>query len=93
MVEKIKFRLGVYLPGEVLLIARSPSELVFMLGTCSQPLKVNITPAEEVSLGLYKKKTLKFKPKNLIYFIMNVPSDYYRVIHPRSISPADFLEN
>ena len=89
----MKTRLGVFLPGEVLLIARSPLELVFMIGTCSQPLKANITPAEEVSLGLHKKKVPKFKPKNLIYFIMNIPSDYYRVIHPRSIVPEDYVES
>ena len=88
----MKFRLGVCLAEDVLMMVRSPSELVFMLGTCSRPLKTNITPAEEMSLGLRKKKTPKFKPKNLIYFIMNVPSDYYRVIHPRSIAPEDYIE-
>lgn len=81
----MKVRLSINLPEDALRIARTPVDFILMLATTSAPLKLKMSPAEENSLLMLKKKTPKFGLKNIIYFIMNVPSDYYRVVHPKIV--------
>ncbi len=63
----------------------TPAEFLSMLSTCGIPLKLKATPEEEQSLHILRKVGPTYGPLNLLYFILNVPSDYYRVIHPRTI--------
>jgi len=86
IVEKMKERLNVNLPDNILRMENKPANFIAMLATCGRPLKLKMSPEEEASLHIYKEKAPKFGPKNIINFIMNTPSDYYRVIHPRAIS-------
>ena len=78
-------RLNVNLPDNVLRMENTPAEFLTMLATSSRPFKLKLSPQEEASLHIYKKKAPKYGAKNLLNFILNVPSDYYRVIHPRVI--------
>ena len=96
MVEQLKYRLQVSLPEDTLYIYRTPKELINALSTCSKPLKFKTDSEEKAHLGLIKWKTPTFTLKNLVNFIMNAPSDYYRIIHPKAIdlelSPDTLLE-
>ena len=87
MAEQLKFRLGVLLPENGLCIYKSPEELTAALSSCQKYLTFKTDPTEKAGLGLVRWKYPKFTSKNLISFIMNVPSDYYRVVHPRVINP------
>ena len=85
MVEQLRFRLQVSLPEETLCIYKTPNELIDALSTCDKPLKFKTDSDEKAHLGLIKWKPPTFTLKNLLNFIMNVPSDYYRVVHPKII--------
>ena len=81
----MKLRLNVNLPDNVLRMENTPAEFIAMLATASRPFKLKMSPAEEAMLHIYKKKAPKYGVKTLWNFILNVPSDYYRVVHPRVI--------
>ena len=83
VIEVLKQRLDVYLPNDSLGNIKTPQELISTLETSCKFLKFKRDPNEEASLNMLKLKKPRMKAINFIYFIMNVPSDYYRVIHPK----------
>ena len=85
MVEQLKNRLEVEVADDLLQTYKTPEELISALEACVMHLKFKKDAAEEASNEMMLKKDPKFKPANLLYFIMNIPSDYYRVIQPKII--------
>jgi len=85
IVERMRFRLNVNLPDNILRMENTPAEFFAMISTASRPLKLKMSPEEETMLHIYKKKAPKYGAKTLLNFLLNVPSDYYRVVHPRVI--------
>lgn len=64
---------------------KTPEELIKAIESCRTHLKFK-QDASEASAEMMQRKDPKFKLDNLFYFIMNIPSDYYRVIQPKIIS-------
>lgn len=87
MIDQLNFRLGIVLPDDALCDFKSPQELVTALATCSKSLKFKTNQTEKANLAMVRWKDPEFSAKNLLNFIMNAPSDYYRVIHPNVIHP------
>jgi len=82
MAEYLNYRLGVVLPADALYEFKTPNELIEALSTCPKALKFKTNPEEKANLALVRWKKPGFTFWNFINFIMNTPSDYYRVIHP-----------
>ena len=82
MVEYLNYRLGIALPSDALFQFKTPKDLIEALSTCPKALKFKTNNEEKASLGLVRWKKPAFTLGNFINFIMNTPSDYYRVIHP-----------
>jgi len=82
MVEYLNYRLGIVLPSDALYEFKTPKELIGALSTCPKALKFKTNPEEKANLALVRWKKPGFTFWNFINFIMNTPSDYYRVIHP-----------
>lgn len=92
MIEQIKFRLCVSLPDNALYIYKTPQKLIAALSSCLITLKFKTDEEEKAKLGLIRWKKPKFTVGNFVNFIMNAPSDYYRVVHPRVINPDPSME-
>jgi hypothetical protein len=75
--------LSIILPEDALLTYKTPEELITAIATCPRVLTFFKEPAEEATLENNSRKAPAFGIANIIYFLLNVPSDYYRVIHPR----------
>lgn len=82
MVEYLNQRLGIVLPSDALYKFKTPKELIAALSTCPKALKFKTNAEEKANLALVRWKKPAFTFWNFINFIMNTPSDYYRVIHP-----------
>ena len=65
---------------------KTPEELIRAIESCRIHLKFKQDASEAASAEMMQRKDPKFKIDNLFYFIMNIPSDYYRVIQPKIIS-------
>jgi len=89
MVEQLKRRLDVEISDDALQVYKTPEELISALESCTSHLKFKKDASEAASAEMLRKKDPKFTVDNLFYFIMNIPSDYYRVIQPKTI----FLES
>lgn len=87
MIDQLNFRLGVVLPDDALCVLKSPQDLVTALATCSKSLKFKTNSTEKANLAMVRWKDPTFNAKNLLNFIMNAPSDYYRVTHPNVVHP------
>lgn len=60
-------------------------ELIQGISTCSKFLKYKTLRNEGPIPNELKSKVSYGFVSRLLHFVMNVPSDYYRVCHPRSI--------
>jgi len=79
-------------PNNSLQNFKNLDELISALETCSKPIKPKWDPTEDPSLNTKNPKQPKIKPMNFIHFIMNVPSDYFRVLHPKMVASKS-IEN
>lgn len=73
------------LPQDALLIHKTPQELVYAVATCPKNLKFQKDPSEETRPEPKYRKAPAFSAGSFINFILNVPSDYYRALHPKAI--------
>jgi len=88
MLEQFKARLDITFPNDSLAEYKTLEDLKDAVSTCSIPLKLKRDPMDEARLHVSNPKEPKVKPKNILSFVMNVPSDYYRVIHPKMIGKS-----
>jgi len=83
MIEQFKLCLDIKFPNDSFTEYKTCEDLKEAISTCSRPLKLKRDPIDEARLHVSNPKEPKVKPKNILHFVMNVPSDYYRVIHPK----------
>ena len=87
MVKELGNRFQLNLADDAFQTFTSPHQLIVAIATCSKTLKYKSDPKEEISVESFKKTTAADYTWKLVDFIMNVPSDFYRVLHPRKIDP------
>jgi len=85
LAQQLKLKLDIDLPEDALIQTyKTPEQLIKAIESCRVHLKFK-QDASEASAEMMQRKDPKFKIDNLFYFIMNIPSDYYRVIQPKII--------
>jgi hypothetical protein len=62
---------------------KTPDDFVGAVGTCPRPLVVLLDYQQEAIKEQNKIMQPKFMIGNIFNFISNVPSDYFRVLHPK----------
>jgi len=92
VIEQIRLRLDVSFPNNSIQNFKCVDELISALETCPRTLKLKWDPTDDPSLNTKNPKQPKIKPMNFIHFIMNVPSDYFRVLHPK-MAVSKSIEN
>ena len=82
----MRFRLNLELPDNALVMYQTMESLLKAIATCSTHLKFHIEPGEEMDFeALPQKKPPKITVKTLCNYIWNIPSDYFRLLHPRKV--------
>ena len=87
--------LRIQLPDGILSTEKKPQDLINFISTCDHRLRVT-SDFDDIKLReMIKKKKIKSIPlddlilKKLTHFIYNIPSDYYRLLHPRKLEIAE----
>lgn len=69
--------------------AKKPSELIKMITFVSVLLKPSVDqkdlPLRRILKKIKRRKTSTIILKKIKNFIFNIPSDYYRVLHPQQL--------
>jgi len=87
MIKELGSRLQINLADDAFLTFNTPEMLISAISTCSKILKFKNERNEEPIIISEKEVTVVDWLWRIVDFIMNVPSDYYRVIHPRRYDP------
>jgi len=87
MIKELGNRFQLNLADDAFQTFTSPHQLIVAIATCSKTLTYKSDPKEEINVETFKKTTAADYSWKLVDFIMNVPSDFYRVLHPRKIDP------
>lgn len=91
LVEQLKLLLDLNVSDFILVQFKKPSDLTKAIGTCPDLLKVDpflkdILLNEQIKKAkLKKRKTSALILNKILNFIFNIPSDYYRMTHPRKL--------
>jgi len=75
--------LSITLQEKALTEYRTPEELINVIATCPLLLTSKVEFDECRILAERRIKELRPNLKTLQNYIMNIPSDYYRVLHPK----------
>ena len=87
MIKELGSRLQINLADDAFVTFNTPEMLISAIATCSKTLKFKNERNEEPIIISEKEVTVVDWFWRIVDFIMNVPSDYYRVIHPRRYDP------
>ena len=87
MIKELGSRLQLNLTEDTFTKFETPEKLISGIATCSKILKFKNERNEEPIIIREKEVTVVDWLWRIVDFIMNVPSDYYRVIHPRRFDP------
>ncbi len=87
MIKELGSRLQLNLKDDTFSMFETPEKLIAGIATCSKILKFKKERNEEPIIVREKEVTVNDILWRIVDFIMNVPSDYYRVIHPRRFDP------
>lgn len=91
VVEQMRYRLGLELQENALVLYQTMDSLCKAIGTCSKTLKFHIEPGEEMELdAAYQKKPPKITAKTVFNYVWNIPSDYFRLLHPKKVYGTEY---
>lgn len=79
----MRYRLNLCLPENALVTYPNIESFVSAIATCSVSLKFHVEIGEEMQLdAVNQTKPPKFSGKAVLNYIWNIPSDYFRLLHP-----------
>jgi hypothetical protein len=86
MVKELTERFLLNLEETLLQNFGTPEYLIAALASCSKFLTFKHEPGEDQTMvNVPKEESPEDPGLKMIHFIMNAPSDYYRVLHPKKI--------
>jgi hypothetical protein len=83
IIEQFQYRLSIKLPEDPLVQYKTPENFLDAVSTCPTPLNLQLDLTEEMQKEQLKKNDPTFNASNIFNFLDNVPSDYFRIIHPK----------
>ena len=83
--EKLRYILNIDITETIVHNCKSPMDLVDKISTCEQVLTSKIEFDDDRILTTRRMKEFRANFNTFKNFIINAPSDYYRLLHPKSI--------